>query len=120
MHTLNAADAPVHDTSLYLGILFLLLFILSIYAFFVKKCDSKNELLQKKEKEIIELHKHYTELEKESIQKISQKETEILSLNHNIADLKRTLQEGTKNQVVAKIETLQRKRQNMSNNTPKS
>jgi len=108
--TVHAAEKPMNNSALYLTILFLILFIISTYAFYVRKCDKKNTLLQEKEKDIIALHQHHAMQEKESFQKESQKEKEILSLNHTIADLERKLQEGTKNQVVAKIETLQKKR----------
>ncbi|WP_295421513.1 hypothetical protein [Sulfurovum sp.] len=120
IHTANAAVKPVQNTSLYLAILFLILLIVSVYAFYVRKCDQKNILIQEKEKEIIGLHQRNAEYEKESLKKDSEKEKEILSLKHTIENLERKLQEGTKNQVVAKIEALQKKRQNRQNNASHS
>jgi len=117
IYTANAGEKAVQNTSLYLAMFFLILFIVSIYAFYVNKCNQKNSLLQKKEKEIIALHQRNAEQEREYLTKKSEKEKEILSLNHTITDLERKLQEGTKNQVVAKIEALQKKRQNRQNHT---
>ncbi len=115
IHTANAGEKAMQNTSLYLSIFFLILFIVSIYAFYVNKCNQKNILLQEKEKEIIALHQRYAEQEKEYFTKESEREKEILSLNHTIENMERKLQEGTKNQVVAKIESLQKKRQNKQN-----
>lgn len=109
----NAAESPLHNTSFYLIILFLILFIMSLFAFYVRKCNHKDSQLQEKDKNIIALHEQHAAQEKESIQMISQKEQEILTLNHNITNLERTVHEGSKNQVVAKIEALQKKRQNI-------
>jgi choline-glycine betaine transporter len=120
IHTVNAGEKAMQNTSVYLAIFFLILFIISIYAFYVNKCNHKNSLLHKKEKEIIELHQCNAEQEREYLTKKYEKEKEILSLNHIIADLERKLQEGTKNQVVAKIEALQKKRQNRQNHTSDS
>ncbi len=120
IHTANAGEKAMQNTSLYLSIFFLILFIVSIYAFYVNKCNQKNILLQEKEKEIIVLHQRHAEQEKEYFTKESEREKEILSLNHTIENMERKLQEGTKNQVVAKIESLQKKRQNKQNHTSDS
>ncbi len=120
IHTANAGEKAMQNTSLYLSIFFLILFIVSIYAFYVNKCNQKNILLQEKEKEIIALHQRHAEQEKEYFTKESEREKEILSLNHTIENMERKLQEGTKNQVVAKIESLQKKRQNKQNHTSDS
>ncbi|SFV56645.1 hypothetical protein MNB_SV-8-193 [hydrothermal vent metagenome] len=120
IQTANAGEKAMQNTSLYLSIFFLILFIVSIYAFYVNKCNQKNILLQEKEKEIIALHQRHAEQEKEYFTKESEREKEILSLNHTIENMERKLQEGTKNQVVAKIESLQKKRQNKQNHTSDS
>ena len=120
VHTANAGEKALQSTSLYLVLFFLVLFTLSIYAFYVNKCNQKNSLIQEKEKEIIALHQHHTEQEREHLLKVSENEKEILSLEHAIADMERKLQEGTKNQVVAKIEALQKKRHNRENDVEDS
>jgi DNA mismatch repair ATPase MutS len=94
--------------------LFLLLALIITYAFFINKCDKKQKLLEEKEENIATFKKQERENETASLKKDKEIEKEILTLQHTIADLERNIQEGTKNQVVAKIEALQKKRQNSS------
>ena len=115
IHSAHAAEISIHDTSLYLIILFLFLLMISIYAFYMKKCEERNKLIQEKEEKIIWLRQIHAESEHRHLKQIQETEKEIITLHHNISDLERQLQEGTKNQVVAKIEALQKKRQNISN-----
>lgn len=117
LHTANAADISIHNSSLFLSILFLILGILIIYAYHIHKCKEKNIQLEEKEKKIKVLEEKNDKYEKESLKKESEVEKELLVLNHTIENLKRQIQEGTKNQVVSKIEELERKRKNRQNQT---
>jgi Tfp pilus assembly protein PilO len=114
IHSAHAAEMSVHDTSLFIIILFMFLLLISIYAFFIKKSAKKEELLQEKEKKITWLRQVHAEDEHRHFKNAQETEKEIIALKHTIADLERKLQEGTKNQVVAKIEALQKKRQSAS------
>ena len=117
IHTLyakNTAEVTIHSSSIYLIMLFLLLALIVTYAFFINKCDKKQKLLEEKEENIATFEKQERENETTSLKKDKEIEKEILTLQHTIADLERKIQEGTKNQVVAKIEALQKKRQNSS------
>jgi len=116
VHTANAAEISIHNSSLFLSILFLVLGIIVFYAFYMYKCKQKNTLIEEKEKEIQEMHKNNNADEKKKLKKESEIQQEILSLTHTIETLERKLQEGTKNQVVAKLEALQKKRQSRQNN----
>ena len=114
LHANNTAEVTIHSSSVYLIMLFLLLALIVTYAFFINKCNDKQKLLEEKDANITTLKKQERENETASLKKNQEIEKEILSLQHTIADLERKIQEGTKNQVVAKIEALQRKRQNSS------
>ena len=118
LHTLyannvNNADAvTIHSSSVYLIMLFLVLALIVTYAFFIYKCNKIQKLLDEKNKVITSHKKKEREDELLVLNKNQEVEKEILSLQHTIADLERHIQEGTKNQVVLKIEALQKKRQN--------
>jgi len=114
LHAKNTAEVTIHSSSIYLIMLFLLLALIVSYAFFIYKCDKKQKLLEEKDANIATFEKQERENETASFKKDKEVEKEILTLQHTIADLKRNIQEGTKNQVVAKIEALQKKRQNTS------
>jgi len=115
-HIANAAEISIHNSSLFLSILFLVLGIIIFYAFYMYKCKQKNTLIEEKEKEIQEMHENNNADEKKKLKKEAEIQQEILSLTHTIETLERKLQEGTKNQVVAKLEALQKKRQSRQNN----
>ena len=114
LHAKNTAEVTIHSSSIYLIMLFLLLALIVSYAFFIYKCDKKQKLLEEKDANIATFEKQERENETTSLKKDKEVEKEILTLQHTIADLERNIQEGTKNQVVAKIEALQKKRQNTS------
>ena len=114
LHAKNTAEVTIHSSSIYLIMLFLLLALIVTYAFFVHKCDKKQKLLKEKDANIATFEKQERKNETASLKKDKEIEKEILTLQHTIADLERNIQEGTKNQVVAKIEALQKKRQNTS------
>jgi len=86
------------------------------YAFYVHKCKQKNTLIEEKEKEIQKLQKLDNVQEKQRLKQEVEIQQEIVALTHTIETLERKLQEGTKNQVVAKIEALQKKRKSRQNN----
>jgi len=117
IHTLqakNTAEVTIHSSSIYLIMLFLLLALIVTSAFFINKCDKKQKLLEEKEENIATFEKQERENETTSLKKDKEIEIEILALQHTIADLEHKIQEGTKNQVVAKIEALEKKRKNSS------
>jgi len=108
----NAAEITIHSTSIYMIMFFLILALIIMYAFFYNKCEKQTKTLKEK-KEIIKSFEQQKVLsEKKMLNNQQTVEKEILSLNHDISDLKRQLKEGSKHQIVAKIEALQQKRQN--------
>ena len=111
----HAADISIHNSSLFLSILFLALGILVIYAYHIHKCKQLNILLEEKGKKIKVLKENHSNHEKKILKKELEVEKEILVLNHTIENLQRQMQEGTKNQVVLKIEELEKKRHNRQN-----
>ena len=110
-NTAYAAEISIHSTSLYLIILFLCLALMISYAFYIYKATQRDERSKKQEKKIANLQKKKLENKNEYLQHIQKMEKEISNLKHTIVDLERQIQEGTKNQVVSKLEALQKKRQ---------
>lgn len=108
----NTGEVTVHSSTIYLIMLFLVLALIVTYAFFINKCEKQQKQLNAKEKLIASLSKEEREKATATLKKEQEHEKEILILQHTIADLERNIQEGTKNQVVAKIEALQKKRHN--------
>jgi len=51
-HIANAAEISIHNSSLFLSILFLVLGIIVFYAFYMYKCKQKNTLIEEKDKEL--------------------------------------------------------------------
>jgi len=115
-HIANAADLFIHDSSLFLSIIFLIFGIMVFYAFYLYKCKQKDKTIEDQAEVIQKMHEHTNTDEKEKLKKDAQVQQEILSLKHTMETLERQLQEGTKNQVVSKIEALQKKRQSRQNN----
>ena len=117
IHTLHAketAEVTIHTSSIYLIMLFLLLALIVTYAFFIHKCEKQQKILKSKDEKILMMENTEREKETAALKKEQEVQKEILMLQHTIADLERKMQEGTKNQVVAKIEALEKKRQNIS------
>jgi TolA-binding protein len=111
VHILNASDTSLYQTSLYTGTLFLFLLLLSIVLVMMKKSSQDKELLKEKESKITWLRQIHAENEQKHLEKVKELEKEILRLTHTIEKLELQLAEGTKNQVVQKIEALQKKRE---------
>jgi uncharacterized membrane protein YgaE (UPF0421/DUF939 family) len=92
-----------------------LVFALLVFAvlFFVRSSEAKRLRTQLKEKEekVEWLRRIKGENEYRLNQRIQELEKQTTELQHTIEDLERRLREGTKNQVVAKLEALQRKRE---------
>jgi len=117
IHTLYANDSDavtIHSSSVYLVMLFLLFALMVSSAYFLFKCNKQQKTLEEKEEKIASFEKQLREDESTLFKKDKEIEQEIFTLKHTIADLERKMQEGTKNQVVAKIEALEKKRQNVS------
>lgn len=117
IHTLyaNESDAvTIHSSSVYLIMLFLLFALMITYAYFLFKCNKQKKTIEAKEAKIASFEKQLREDESTLFKKDKEVEQEIFTLKHTISDLERKMQEGTKNQVVAKIEALEKKRQNVS------
>jgi uncharacterized protein HemX len=70
----------------------------------------QKETLKEKDEKITWLREISAENDHRNLNKIHQFEKDIQALNHTIATLELKVKEGTKNQVVAKIEAQQRKR----------
>jgi len=114
-HTVQAAQTSVYETSLYTGTVFLFLLLLAIALVQMRKGTQDKALLAEKEEKITRLHQIHAEQEQSHLQKEKELEKEILQLTHNNENLELRLKEGTKNQVVSKIEELQNKRQTVQN-----
>jgi len=111
VHTVQAAEAPIYQTSLYTGTVFLFLLLAGIIAVLMTKRSKDGKLLQEKEEKIVWLTRSNAENEQRHIQREQELEKEILKQAHTIETLELRLKEGTKNQVVSKIEELQNRRQ---------
>jgi Ca2+/Na+ antiporter len=111
LHTANAAEISIHDSTLYFLILFLFLLMTSTFAFSMNKGAKKDKIIQEKEEKIAWLRQIHAENEHKHLKTLQENEKEKIALEHTIQELERKLQEGTKNQVVAKIEALEKKRQ---------
>jgi Ca2+/Na+ antiporter len=111
IHTLNASDVSLYQTSLYTGTLFLFLLLLTIVLVMMKRSSQDKELIKEKEAKITWLRQIHAENEQKHLEKVKELEKEILKLTHTIEKLELQLAEGTKNQVVQKIEALQKKRE---------
>jgi len=107
---LQAADASVYETSLYTGTLFLFLLMLAIIIVQMRRSASDKALLKEKEEKITWLRQVHAENDRKYLTQIQELEKEILKRNHTIDKLELKLSEGTKNQVVLKIEELRAKR----------
>jgi len=114
-YTAEAAQTSIYETSLYTGTVFLFLLLLAIAIIQMRKGSQDKLLLQEKEEKIISLSNVYAEKEQNYLQKELALEKEILKLTHSNENLELRLKEGTKNQVVNKIEELQNKRQTVQN-----
>ena len=110
-HTLHATQSSTYETSLYTGTLFLFLLLGAIALVQMRRASQDKLLLQDKEEKILVMSKVYAEKEQEHLHKELALEKEILKLTHSNESLELKLKEGTKNQVVTKIEELQNKRQ---------
>jgi len=105
------ASSSIYETSLYTGTLSFFLLMLVIIIVQMRKGAKEKQLLQEKEEKITWLRQIHAENEHRHLQKVQEMEKENLKLAHTIENLERKLQEGTKNQVVSKIEELQKRRQ---------
>jgi cbb3-type cytochrome oxidase subunit 3 len=110
VHTIQAAEAPIYQTSLYTGTVFLFLLLVGIIGILLRKYSKDKHALQEKEEKIIWLNQRNAETEQRHMQKEQELEKEILKQIHTIETLELRLKEGTKNQVVSKIEELQNRR----------
>ncbi len=110
VHTANASQSSLYQTSLYTGTVFLFLLLLGMVFVMMRRASQQNEVLKEKEAKITWLRQIHAENEQKHLNKEKELEKEILKLEHTIEKLELQLAEGTKNQVVEKIEALQKKR----------
>jgi len=106
----NASNTALYQTSLYTGTVFLFLLLLGMVIYMTKRASQEKALLKEKEEKITWLRQIHAENEQKHLNKQKELEKEILKLTHTIEKLELQLAEGTKNQVVQKIEALQKKR----------
>jgi len=109
--TAQATEIPIYQTSLYTGAAALFLVWVLIVILLMRKRTQDKKLLAEKEEKIVWQRQINAQNEHRHIQKEQEMEKEILKLTHTIETLELELKEGTKNQVVNKIEALQSKRQ---------
>jgi biopolymer transport protein ExbB/TolQ len=109
---LHAAQTPIFQMSIYTGVLFFFLLVVIVIIFILIKKRSKTaQLLEEKDEKIKWLRQISAQNDHRHAQKEQEMEKEIMKLTHTIENLELKLKEGTKNQVIAKIEELQSKRQ---------
>jgi Na+-transporting methylmalonyl-CoA/oxaloacetate decarboxylase gamma subunit len=111
LNTVQASQTSIYETSLYTGTVFLFLLLLAIAIVQMRKNSQDRQILKEKEEKITWLRQIYAEKEHNHLQDVQKMEKEILKLTHSNENLELRLKEGTKNQVVNKIEELQNKRQ---------
>ena len=111
LNTAQASQTSIYETSLYTGTVFLFLLLLAITIVQMRKNSQDKQILKEKEEKITWLRQIYAEKEHSHLQNVQELEKEILKLTHSNENLELRLKEGTKNQVVNKIEELQNRRQ---------
>jgi len=77
-----------------------------------KRLKETEKTLEEKEEKVLWFRQLTAQHEQAKTKQDHETEKQILHLNHTIETLERKLKEGTKNQVVAKIEAQQHKRDN--------
>ena len=97
------------------NIVLLVMIVISLIFIYIilnqrKTLKSKNLLLLEHEEKITYLRKIHAEYEYKQTQKEHANEKKTLELNHTIESLEEKINDGTKNQVVAKIEAFKNKR----------
>jgi nicotinamide mononucleotide adenylyltransferase len=110
IHTAEAGQGSVYETSLYTGTVAFFLLMLAIIIVQMRKSAKDKALLTEREEKITWLRQIHAENEHRHLQQVQEMEKENLKLTHTIEDLERKLKEGTKNQVVSKIEELRNRR----------
>jgi len=111
--TLNAAQSGVYQTSLYTGTLFLFLLLLGIVLVQMRRASQDRKLLMQKEEKLERIREQCAQKEQLLLSQIQELEKEKIELNFTIESLQVKLKEGTKNQVVSKLEALRRARRNV-------
>ena len=96
---------------IYLSGIFLAAIILYLLVTRSRKLQEMRSTLEEKEEKIQWLRQIHGENEYKLQTKIQDLEKALTEANHSIETLEQKLQEGTKNQVVAKLEALQHKRE---------
>lgn len=95
---------------IYLIGIFLAIAILYLLIARTKALKEARKLLEEKEEKIQWLRRIHGENEYKLNRRIQELEKSLTQAEHTVDTLERKLQEGTKNQVVSKLEALQRKR----------
>ncbi len=99
-------------TNIIIAFLIILVIILVIIIIFNnKKIKELNKTIKERDEKIQWLRKVFVQKENTLNKNIKNLEDQISNLNHTIDLLEQKLKEGTKNQVVTKLESLQRKRE---------
>lgn len=101
---------PIYLVSLALLVLIPYLILLFLVVKYKKAFEKSEASLKEKEEKIKYLRQTHAEYEYKKTEDDHSHEKEIIALNHTIEQLELKLSEGTKNQVVAKIEALQNQR----------
>jgi len=78
-----------------------------------KKIKALSKIIEEKDEKIQWLRKVFAQKENALNKDIKELEKKITDLNHTIDTLEQKLKEGTKNQVVTKLESLERKREEL-------
>ena len=106
----EAKTGSSYETSLYTGTLAFFILMLAIIIVQMRRGSEDKKLLQEKDEKITWLRQVHAENEHRKNKQIQELEKEIMTQRHAIDQLEMKLQEGTKNQVVSKIEALQNER----------
>ena len=103
---LDTYQKEIALTALAIAILLIVLFVAQR-----KELKEAEALIKEKDEKIAWLRQIHAQNEHRLTQKIQELEKESMQQNHKIDKLETKLKEGTKNQVVAKIEELRAKRE---------
>ena len=111
LQSIYAKESMLYETSLYTGTLFLFLLMLAIIIVQMRRSSADKEALKEKAAKIDWLRQVRVEDQQRYTKEIQALEKEILALTHTVERLEMKLAEGTKNQVLEKIEALEKRRQ---------
>ena len=101
-----------YQTEITLTMLLIVVLLFILYIAQRKEFKETETKLKEKEEKIAWLRQVHAQNDYRNTQRIQELEKEVLQLEHTVEKLETKLKEGTKNQVVAKLEALRSAREN--------